>query len=508
LPAKKQIRPNLQGLFEKKEVLQRAKENGATIAFEAGENLILNRGVQMQSMKPGTIRFAILLTMPLALSAVALVVSTPVVLGQEAKASETATLSLSEAVDLALKHNLQSVVAKERIAQAKGGKGVSLSALLPNISGSAYQASQTLNLASLGLPVGKMQGISPFTGEFKHFDARIQMSQNIFNLSALRRYQASKYEVKLSVEQQKLSTQQITTATAISYLTVLAAEQAVDAANSNVQLAQTLLALAANQRKAGLANGIDVARAETRLANQQVQLAQAQTDLDNARLELQRLLCGVDGQIIPSSIRLSDAMRLTVDPSREAEEAVKQALNDRVEVKVASEMLQIATTQHKAANADLLPTVGIFGDYGSSGLKPNDTDYATRNVGVRLDLPIFNGGRTHSEIKVAASRQRESEAQLQDVRAAVEKDVRQALLNVKTREEQVRAAQMASSLGERELVLAQDRFKNGVADNVEVVNAQTVLEDARLRLVSSLAQFNVARLNLASALGHVEDFRL
>jgi outer membrane protein TolC len=72
----------------------------------------------------------------------------------------------------------------------------------------------------------------------------------------------------------------------------------------------------------------------------------------------------------------------------------------------------------------------------------------------------------------------------------------------------VRAAEQAASLATRELQLAQDRFKNGVADNIEVVNAQTALENARLMVVSSLAQFNIARLNLASALGHVEDFRL
>jgi outer membrane protein TolC len=155
-----------------------------------------------------------------------------------------------------------------------------------------------------------------------------------------------------------------------------------------------------------------------------------------------------------------------------------------------------------------MPSVSIFGDYGSSGLKPNEMNLPTRSIGVQIDVPIFNGGRTRSEVHVAASRQRETGARLRDVRAAVEKDVRQALLNLKTREEQVHAAETAVSLATRELELAQDRFSNGLADNVEVVNAQTALENARFVLVSSLTQFNIARLNVASALGHVEDFRL
>ena len=435
-------------------------------------------------------------------------VAAPAASGQEPALQEDVSLTLTGAVELALKNNLQSVIARERIAQAKGEKGIGLSGLLPNISGTAYQMNLTNNLAAQGLPLGKLPGLSPFTGAFNRFDARFQMVQSVFNLGSIRRYQAGGYGVALAREEQRLAVQQVTTATAVSYLAVLEGEQAVSAARSNVELAETLLALANNQRSAGVAAGIDVARAETRLASQQVQRAQAQTTLDSARLDLLRIVGGVNGKTLASHVTLSDRMRFTAEPSHDAGVAVTQALTDRAEVSVAEQALKIAGAQRKATGADLLPSVSVFGDYGSSGLKPNEIDYPTRSVGVRIDVPIFNGGRTRSEMQIASSRQRESDAQLRDVRAAVEKDVRQALLNLKTREEQVRSAELAASLANRELALAQDRFVNGVADNIEVVNAQTALENARLMLVSSLAQFNIARLNLASALGHVEDFRL
>jgi outer membrane protein TolC len=96
--------------------------------------------------------------------------------------------------------------------------------------------------------------------------------------------------------------------------------------------------------------------------------------------------------------------------------------------------------------------------------------------------------------------------QLSDLRAAVEKDVRQALDNLATREDQMRAAQKNLDLAQRGLSLAQDRFQNGVADNIEVTSAQTALENARQMAVFSLAQFNTARLNLLSALGRPGDF--
>ncbi|MDR3719608.1 MAG: TolC family protein [Bryobacteraceae bacterium] len=431
--------------------------------------------------------------------------ATPAALAQEPAQQGGTPLSLSAAVEQALKNNLQSVVAREQVAQARGEKGITLSALLPNLSGVASQANVTSNFAAMGMPVDKLPGFPAFAGPFNRFDARFELVQSVFNLASIRRYQAGAYGVALAREAQRLSVQQVTTAAAVAYLAVLESEESVKAAQSNVQLAERLRDLAVHQKEAGVAAGIDVARAETRLANQQVQLAQARTNLDTARLELLRI---IGGEPLSSQVTLSDRMRVAVDPERDMDGAVRQALADRAEVGVAEQQLRIAGAQSGAAKAAYMPSVSIFGDYGSSGLKPNEMNLPTRSIGVQIDVPIFNGGRTRSEVQVAASRQRETDARLRDVRAAVEKDVRQALLNLKTREEQVHAAETAVSLATRELELAQDRFSNGLADNVEVVNAQTALENARFVMVSSLTQFNIARLNVASALGHVEDFRL
>ena len=97
--------------------------------------------------------------------------------------------------------------------------------------------------------------------------------------------------------------------------------------------------------------------------------------------------------------------------------------------------------------------------------------------------------------------------QRNDLHAAIAKEVRQAIVILKTREEQVKASTQAEALANRELELAQDRFQNGAGDNIEVIHAQTALEDARRIYISSLAQFNIARLDLAVAMGHPEDFR-
>jgi outer membrane protein TolC len=328
------------------------------------------------------------------------------------------------------------------------------------------------------------------------------MVQSLFNLASIRRYQAARYGVQLAEQQRRLAEQQVTTATTLAYIALLDAGQSVAAAEANVQLARQLLDLAANQRNAGIATGLDVARAETHLASQQVQLAEVRTNLDTARLNLLRTI----GAPLYAQLSPADAMRFEPQPPPEAGEAIRQALGSRLELSVASEQLRIAEAERKAAIGEWAPSVSAFGDYGSSGLKPNEVDLPTRSIGIRIDVPIFNGGRTRSEVQAATSQVRQAEMQLSDLRAAVEKDLRQALDNLATREEQMRAAQRNLDLAQRELALAQDRFRNGVADNIEVTTAQTALEDARQIAVSSLAQFNIARLNLFSALGRAGDF--
>jgi outer membrane protein len=413
------------------------------------------------------------------------------------------SLSLSTAIDLAIKNNLGTLLAGENVFESEGARGILRSALLPNIAASAYQANLTENMAAMGLPVQDLKGFPVFVGPFNRFDARISIVQSIFDLSAIRRFHAGSKAVELAGEEKQLAGQQVTASTIVCYLAVLEGAQSLSAAQANIRLAESLLALAISQKEAGVATGVDVARAETRLANQRVHLAQTRTSLETARLNLLRVI----GLPLSTDIVLEDRMRFGTENVLDSNQAIERALADRAEIKMADSQVKIAELQQKASTAEWFPTVHAFGDYGSSGLKPNEISFPTRSVGVQLNLPIFDGGRIRSEVKVASSRLRQAEMRRNDLHVAIAKEVRQALVILKTREEQVKASIQAEALANRELELAQDRFQNGAGDNIEVIHAQTALEDARRTYISSLAQFNVARLDLAVAMGHPEDFR-
>jgi len=415
-----------------------------------------------------------------------------------------ASLSFEQAIQLAIENNLATLLAHERRNEARGIKQQSLAPLLPNVSGVAYQASLTENLVALGLTPGNITGInSTFLGPFKNFDARILLTQTIFDLSAIRNYQAGHAGVRVAELQEGLAREQVASGTGLIYLEALRADASVVAAEANVDLAQALLKLAQDQRNAGVATGVDVTRAQTRLAEQQVGLAQAQTASEQARLNLQRVV----GLPLGSSLTLSDQLRFTEEPLPSVETAVAQAGENRREVQVATEQNKVSRLERQAARAEYLPSVEFVSDYGASGITPNTSDLPTRRVAVQVNIPIFNGGLTRGRVTEAASRERQSELELSSIRGQVEEDVRLALSTLRTAAVQVRAADETVMLAQRELEMARDRFRSGVGDNLEVVTAQTSLASARDAQVTALAQHNAARLNLAAALGRAETFR-
>src|SRR5215471_11205694 len=414
------------------------------------------------------------------------------------------SLSLEQAIALALDNNLATLLAKERENEARGFQKQALSGLLPNISGTAYQASLTENLAALGFTGARFPGFtSTFIGPFKNFDARARFQQTIFNLSALRNYQAGRAGVRAAQFEEAIAREQVATATALAYLETMRGDRSVSAAQANVTLGQALLKLAVDQRGAGVATGVDVTRAETRLAQEQVRLSQAQTDDEEARLQLQRIV----GLPLGSPFTVSDPLSFSVDTLPAIETAVATAEDTRSEVRAAAAEVSVSELEARATRAEQLPSLEFVGDYGISGITPVSSALPTRRYAIQLDVPIFNGGLTRGRIQVANSRQRQTELQLASVRGQVAADVRLADAALRTTADAVRAADQAVTLAERELQMARDRFGAGVGDSIELVTAQTTLADARLDQVTALATYNGARLNLAAALGRAQNFR-
>src|ERR1044071_239471 len=136
-----------------------------------------------------------------------------------------AQLSLTDAIQLALQNNLATLSAQEQRREATGFVQQARSTLLPNISGATYQANLTTNLAALGFQGTVFPGISTFLGPFNNFDARARLVQTIFDLSAIRNYQSSREGVHIAEFREQLAREQVSEATALTYLETLRSDR-------------------------------------------------------------------------------------------------------------------------------------------------------------------------------------------------------------------------------------------------------------------------------------------
>src|SRR5215813_2159544 len=151
---------------------------------------------------------------------------------------QPADLSYEQAVRLAIDNNLATLRAHERRNEARGQQEQARAPLLPNISGVAYQANLTENLVALGFQPGTIPDFTrTFLGQFKNFDARLLLTQKVFDLSAIRNYQAGKAGVRVAELQEALAREQVASRTGLIYLEALRADRAVIAAQANVDLA-------------------------------------------------------------------------------------------------------------------------------------------------------------------------------------------------------------------------------------------------------------------------------
>ena len=221
-----------------------------------------------------------------------------------------------------------------------------------------------------------------------------------------------------------------------------------------------------------------------------------------ADLRLKRVV----GISLSQPIVLPDVSHEVLSDLPDPEKSVADAWNGRLELQIASEDIKASDYSRKAASAENLPSLKAMADYGHSGTTWENTA-RTGSIGGRLDLPIFSGGNTHGRVVEAEARQQEAEERYEDARVQVEEDVRLSLQTLIAEIEETRTADKAADLAHKELTMARDRFGAGVGDNIQVLTAQTALDQAMDDQVDAFARYDTARVNLATALGRIEEFK-
>lgn len=412
-------------------------------------------------------------------------------------------LSLHDAIEAALDNNPKVRLLKEQIQTAQGIADTSRGALMPNLSGFVNQRNQTVNLAAFGIPTNKLStlglGSGGITDPFNVFDARATIVQNIFSMSLIQRWRAARTGVEVASLEAEIAKRDTTATVALLYMEALRAEAAVKAGDANVELSQRLLKLAQDRKKSGVATGLDVTREQVHMENEKQRLLVAQSDRDSAKLNLIRAL-GIDFDV---RLTLADELKLVEVAIQAPHDVLAAARENRVELKAQATREKLAALSLSSVTSERLPSLNFNGDYGMIGLKAEES-FATRSVGVTLSVPVFDGGQREGRVSEVRSKVRQESIRMKDVSDQVTLEVRNALITLASSRQQVSVSEEGLKLALRELELARDRFEAGIANNIEVTNAQTSVARARDNVIEALFRFNASRVNLARAEGKLE----
>jgi outer membrane protein TolC len=406
-------------------------------------------------------------------------------------------LTFREAIERALRHNLAALLSEYNTTAARGEKWKQLSELLPNVNATVQEVAEKESLEALGLRGGQFPRV---IGPFSYFDARASVNQKLLDWKAIQQYRAATHSETVAQLNLKDARELVVLATGNVYLQAIAEAARVETARAQVETAEALYKKAGAQLQAGVIPAIDSLRAQVQFQTRRQQLIAASNEFAKQKLSLARVVGLAPGQ----EFDLADKSPYEPFPIPDVDSSLQRAYSLRSDYKAAQERLFAAQLEHRAAIAGYFPTLGVAADYGEIGKTPGSV-LPTFHVAGTLNIPVFQGGRVHSDVLKADASLRQAQAQLADLRGQIDQDVRTALLDLQSSAEQVEVAQSSVNLADEALTQSRDRFFAGVTDNLEVVQAQEATANAHEELISSLYLHNLAKVSFARAIGRAEE---
>jgi outer membrane protein len=408
-------------------------------------------------------------------------------------------LTLDQAVILALKQNTTARIAVLTAAQSEQDQKIALSALLPQADLGVSEQYERINIVAQFGGNRIFPGFPQHVGPFPVFSAGPSFNGPLFDLTLFRRYQASRSSAKASREDSHSTREQVILLVVSQYIGTLRSMADVQASQSRVDLAQALYNQAADLQKEGVGTGIDTLRANVELQNENQRLLEAQATRETSLFGLSRLL-NLDPR---QQIELADSLSFFDTPQPDVETSIEEGLSARPEWKSLQEQMRAAELQKKAASDSRLPSLHFNGNWTQLGTEPSSV-IPTYTYAGTVSMPLFTGGRIRAETVRADLDIQKLQQQQADLRNSIALDVKTALINLDSARSQVRVANLGVQLSKEEVDQARDRFNAGVANNIEVIQAQDSLARANDNQIAALYRFNQARADLARSTGQME----
>ena len=392
-------------------------------------------------------------------------------------------LSLEDSIAMALQNNpaikistADKIKADWALSQAKGAKGPAITFNNTDTRGTLNSSNESLadyfkNQFSLTLPLytaGKLEGM---IGQAK-------WNVDIADLGVTK----SRQQIKLDATS--------------AYFGVLQARNMVKVNQESVaSLAEHLKNVQA-QFSVGTVAKSDVLRSEVELANAQQTLTKGQNAYDLAVAQLNNVVG------LPLETELIIKEELQYNPyGMSLEDSIRFGLQNRPDTAQADAGIKVAQESVKVAKSGYGPTIAVSGGVGRSGWDSPGTDMKSWSASLSATWNLFDTGVTRAQVKQADAAVDKANYTAQQTRDSVQLEIRQNYLSMQEAEKRIGTSQVAVSKAEEDFKIAQVRYSAGVGTNLDVIDAQVALTQARTNYVQALYDYNTNKAKLEKAMG-------
>jgi outer membrane protein len=425
------------------------------------------------------------------------IVSAGVVWAEEPQKS----LTLEESIKIAVERSLTLHSAVVGIVGSEYRRKEAITNFLPWWTGQ-YSYTQY----SRPVTIGGVQAAIPGAGvdssrDFYNLNTTINqpLFTGGFNLAT---YRSAKIGVDLSKETLETAKRDLVLQVRVGYFSILRAEKFLDVAQQQVKQFEAQLEVTKAFFEVGIVPKNDVLLAEVNLANARQSLVKAANDVATAKASFNILL----RREVNTSLEVVDILAYKAFPLS-YEQSIEEALRLRPEVKTAQLNIDQAKEGVKIARSGYFPTIHLLGNYSrysdeldlSRGVNFNDS----WSIQALATFTLWNWGNTAFKVgenKVKVTQAQDSKNQLID---SITLEVKQDYLNMLVAEKNLGVAEKAIEQAEENLRMNEERYKYQVATQTDVINAVTLLAQARVNYYGALSDFNIAKAQLERGMGRM-----
>ncbi|MEK7377232.1 MAG: TolC family protein [Candidatus Margulisiibacteriota bacterium] len=419
-----------------------------------------------------------------------------------ASAVAEAPLTLDKSIELGLEYNEMVIISQKKVEAAQAKVNQAFSGYLPSVNISANYTrsySSPMRTSFGGVPV--VFGIDE-AGTSKGWQAAL--TQNLFTFGKLENALGMALDnSKSAKEELRKAKQEVIYNAQAAYFGIIKAAKMVDLANESVDMAQAHLDEVNAMLQAGMSTKADYLRSEVSLLNSRQGQIRAKNALEIANAAFNNAI----GKDIDTAISIAQS---DFDPSAELQvyvfsDILKDAYSFRPDLRQASIAKDIAGKAAGGATAGWLPSVFLQGKYGWT-----NTDYSVNKINYdstswqllgASSWDIFDGLNSAGKIREANANLDAASYNISLVKKSVELDAKQAYLNFETAKEVIFTARKSIESARENNKIAQLRYKNGLATNIEILDAQNSLTKAEADGLTAQFDLELARSQILKASG-------